>query len=381
MSARRTSKAHAGDRPFLLICIALFITGLIILASASVALAQRDYGSGYYYVLRQLLFGGGLGLGLAFIAQIVPLRYYKRFALAALVGTIILLILVFVPGIGVGTKGAMRWIDIGLFTIQPGEIARVTFPWFLAAWFMTHKISEKRETEAQDILIPFLIIVASVTVPLLLQPDLSTLGIIAITGLFMYFLAGGSWRLVTALVGAGVAALLLLIRIAPYRMNRILAFLDPQADPLGIGYQVNQALLAVGSGGLLGRGLGFSREKLFFLPEPMGDAIFAVLAEEIGFVGSLLIVALFLAFLWRGLYIVRRLDDPFMRLFAAGLVLWIVLQAFLNIAGNIALAPLIGVTLPFISYGNASLAMTLLSVAIIYRFSRYTKSQPVDVSA
>ncbi len=375
---KRMPKAHAGDRPFLIIVAILFIAGLFILASASVALAQRDFGNGYYYILRQITFGGGLGILLALLAQIVPIRLYKHFALAALIATVVLLLLVFVPGLGVGTKGAVRWLLVGPITIQPGEIARVTLPWFLAAWFVAR--SGKRENEIEQVLIPFLIIVAAVALPLLFQPDLSTLGILSITALVMYFFAGGSWRYIASLIGFGLVSLLLLIRIAPYRMNRILAFLDPQADPLGVGYQVNQALLAVGSGGLFGRGLGFSREKLFFLPEPMGDAIFAVMAEEIGFIGALLLISLFAAFLWRGLYIVRRLPDPFMRMFAAGLVIWIVLQALLNVAGNIALAPLIGVTLPFVSYGNASLAMTLLSAGLIYRFSKYTRAEPVEIN-
>ena len=275
MNAARTStpKAHAADRPFLVICGILFLAGLFILASASVALAQRDFGNGYYYVLRQLMLGGGLGMLLAFGAQIIPIRLYRRLAPFAFGLTILLLLMVFLPGIGVGTKGATRWLLVGPITIQPGEIAKVAVPWYLAVWLMTKRKHTQKEGEIEHLLIPFLAIVAIATIPLLLQPDLSTLGIIAITSLLMYFLAGGSWRYIASLVGFGVVALLLLVRIAPYRMNRVLAFLDPQADPLGIGYQVNQALLAVGSGGLFGRGLGFSREKLFFLPEPMGDAI------------------------------------------------------------------------------------------------------------
>lgn len=372
MNAARTTqkKAHEGDRPLLIIAGLLLFSGLTILASASVAVAQRDFGNGFYYVTKQVLYGGLLGIAFALIVQVIPIQLLKRSAIFVLGLTVILLLAVFVPGIGVGAGGAVRWIDLGPITVQPGEIARVALPWYLAAWFANRTLERKKQ---QEILMPFLLVVGIVALPLFLQPDLSTIGVLTITALAMFFLAGGSLRSIAVLIGGGLTVLLVVIRLAPYRMNRILAFLDPGSDPLGIGYQVNQALLAVGSGGLFGRGLGFSREKLFFLPEPMGDAIFAIFAEETGFIGASLLIGLFIALLWRGFVIVRKLDDPFMRLFTAGLITWIVVQAILNIAGNIALAPLVGVTLPFVSYGNASLAMTLLSVGLVYRFSRYTK--------
>lgn len=376
------AKPHKPDKTFLLISTALFVSGLLILASASLPLAHRDFNNPWYYLIRQLTLGGAVGFTAALLVQWVPVSLLRRFAVPFFVGTILLLFAVLVPAVSVGSGGATRWLQAGPITLQPGEIAKVTLPLYLAAWLASRPFPRNRtrpdkkkvREDERGMLAPFFLLMTAVGAPLLLQPDLSTFGVLAITALFLLFLAGISWRTIAVLLGTGVGAFIVLVRLAPYRMNRILAFTDPQSDPLGIGYQVNQALLAVGSGGLLGRGFGFSREKLFYLPEPMGDSIFAVFAEETGFVGATLLVAAFVLFLWRGMYIVRRLPDPFMQLLVAGLVGWIAIQAFLNIGGNIALLPIVGITLPFISYGSASLAVTLLSVGFVYKMSRYTHS-------
>lgn len=374
---------HSFDRPFLFLAAALTVVGLFILASASSGVAQEEYGNPFFYVTKQLVLGASVGLIGAALAHILPLRWFRIFAPPAFFLTIALLLAVIIPGVGVGTKGATRWIPLGPITIQPGELAKVTVPLYLAAWFTAHRSSteqpSRRRKDAErihldgEVFLPFLFLIGLVGLPLLLQPDLSTFGIIALTALLVYFLAGAPLRNIVALIAAGIGSLFVLIQLAPYRMNRILGFLNPKLDPLGIGYHVQQALLAVGSGGIFGRGLGFSREKLFFLPEPMGDSIFAIFAEEAGFVGASALIVLFLAFVWRGFVIAKRLPDSFLRLATAGLIGWIGVQAFLNIAGNIALAPLIGITLPFVSYGSASFAVTLTSVGIVLRFSRYTE--------
>ncbi|OHA49254.1 MAG: hypothetical protein A2991_00570 [Candidatus Terrybacteria bacterium RIFCSPLOWO2_01_FULL_58_14] len=382
MSARNAP--HSVDRKFLLICVALLCSGLFILASASMPLAQQEYGNALYYVVRQITIGGAAGLLALLLVQIIPLSLIRGAALPSLIITIAFLIGVFLPGIGLESGGATRWIHAGPVAIQPAEIAKITLPLYLAAWFSSrgletrwqHSRSEKKRAappNQEQRLFPFLVIIGALGIPIILQPDLSTFGILAATGLLVYFLAGAPFRVLSWLLASGAVSFVLLVRLAPYRMNRILSFLNPQADPLGAGYQINQALLAIGSGGVFGRGLGFSREKLFFLPEPIGDSIFAIFAEETGFLGSALLISLFVLFLWRGFAIARRLPDAFMQLFTAGLVAGVAIQAFLNIAGNLALFPIVGITLPFVSYGSASLAVTMLSAGLVLKMSRYTR--------
>ena len=276
---------------------------------------------------------------------------------------------VFIPGIGLGSGGAHRWIGLGPITVQPAEILKIAVVIYLAAWFTQRKDSTISFREGY---LPFLGIVGLVGFFLILQPDISSLGVIAFTALAMYFAAGARIHYVATTVMMGMGALLLLIRIAPYRVNRILAFLNPGSDPLGIGWQVNQAMLAIGSGGLFGRGLGFSREKLFWLPEAFGDTIFAVLSEELGFIGGITVIGLFIFLGWRGLRIARSLKDPFLSNLAFGLTFLILIQAFLNISGVVALLPLMGITLPFFSYGSSSLAITIGAAMLLLSLSRAT---------
>lgn len=399
-AAAAVREAHEPDRSFLMLSGVLLVLGLIILTSASVGLAYQETGDSFFYIKRQLSLGLTAGLLGALIVQLIPVSWWRVLALPLFLGSLALLALVLVPGVASPIKGVSRWIGFGQITIQPSELLKITLPLYLAAWFSSRikrartkasrrqarrprkKRSQKSQKgpvpasitlgEDSSLIAPLLTILGLLAVLFVLQPDISTFGILVIVAFAMYFLAGGSLRILALLTALGAAGALVLVRTAPYRMNRVLAFLSPEQDPLGIGYQINQALLAVGSGGFWGRGFGFSREKLFFLPEPMGDSIFAVFAEEAGFIGATFLILLFIAFAWRGFWIARRIPDPFLKLLTAGLVLWIVIQAFINIAGNIALGPLTGITLPFISYGSSSLAVALVSAGMIYKASRYT---------
>ena len=364
---------HAPDKILLAVAAVLFMSGLAILMSASAGLSQAEFGNPYYYILRQVkigVVGGAIG---ALLVWVMPMTFLRALALPAFVVMIGAMLAVFIPGVGVSFAGAQRWLRIGPIVFQPAEGMKFALLLYLAAWFASRK--EVLENFYEGFL-PFLLVVGAIGSTLILQPDISTLGIIAITVLVLYYLAGAPLRFIGLSLGMGAALLLVLVKLAPYRINRILAFLNPGIDPLGISYQINQAVLAVGSGGIFGRGLGLSREKLFWLPETTGDAIFAIFAEELGFIGGAALILLFVIFLWRGFRIGMRLKDPFMRFLAFGISTIIVVQVFLNIAGNIALLPLVGITLPFISYGSSSLAVTLIMTATLLKLSRYTSVRP-----
>lgn len=360
------------DFPLLVVTGVLVLFGVVVLTSVSAPLAQEQFGNPWGFVVRQLALGVGVGCLLFFVASNLRYALWRPLALPILLGSIFLLFIVFIPQFGLEAGGATRWIVLGPVTIQPGEFAKFAIVLYLAAWLSGRRVAGGA---FQESLLPFMAIVGTVGLLLIMQPDVSTLGVIAITSWLIYFAAGTPIAHTGMLFASGVGLLLLLIRVAPYRANRILAFLNPAHDPQGISYQINQAILAIGSGGLLGHGLGFSRQKFFYLPEAMGDSIFAIAAEELGFVGAMALVSLFVLFAFRGFSIARRAPDDFGRILALGLTSWIVIQAFLNIAGNLGLAPLVGITLPFVSYGSSSLAVTLLSAGVLLNISRYTKAR------
>ncbi|MBI2582788.1 cell division protein FtsW [Candidatus Azambacteria bacterium] len=272
--------------------------------------------------------------------------------------------------LGVALGGARRWASFGPLRFQPAEVAKLGFILYVASWFEGR---ERHLHKFWESLGPFLLLVGVFGALLLLQPNLGTFGILALTALAMLFLAGGRFRHLATIVAAGVGLLFLAIRLAPYRLNLLLAFLDPSRDPQGIGYQISQALLAIGSGGLFGRGLGHSVQKFNYLPEAVGDSIFAILVEELGLIGGAVLIALFLFIGYRGFIIAKRAPDSFGRLLAGGITSWILIQAFVNIAAISGLIPLTGVPLPFVSYGGTSLAVLLTAVGILASVSKYAR--------
>jgi cell division protein FtsW len=359
-----------GDHSFLLILMIIILFGLAILASAATVLSYENYGNSYGYLKHQVLFGLLPGLFLFFIINKISLNFFKKYSLLFLIFTVALLFLLFLPGFGFETKGAARWLQLGSFTFQPSELLKLTFILYLAAWLETRKKSLESFLEG---LIPFLVICTLIAVLLIAQPDVGTLGVILLIGAFIYFAAGGkiSHLIFSALVG--VIFLAILIYSEQYRLKRWAVFLDPNLDPLGAGYQIKQALIAIGSGGIFGLGFGMSRQKYNYLPEPMGDSIFAVTAEELGFIGAIILILLFLVLTWRGFKIAKNSKTVFGSLAAVGITSWIAIQAFVNIGAISGLMPLTGITLPFVSYGGSSILVLLAACGILYNISRNSR--------
>lgn len=355
------------DKPLLYSALALFVGGILILASASMVLSVKNTGSVLYYALRQVAFGGGIGAIFFLLAMHVPYRFWRRVAVPFMVFSFVLLAMLFIPEIGFSSGGARRWLVVGPISFQPAELLKLSFIIYLASWL------DARRSEigsASYGMLPFAVMMAIVGMFLVMQPDIGTLGVVVITSGVLYYVGGGRVSQIAALGTFGLVILYFLIQLAPYRLNRILVFFNPALDPQGSGYQVNQALLAIGSGGFFGQGFGNSIQKFSYLPEPMGDSIFAIFAEEMGFLGAVIILGLFLFLLWRGLTVGSRVPDLFGRLLAAGISIGIAVQAFINMAAISGLVPLTGIPLPFVSYGGTALAMTLGSIGILLNISK-----------
>lgn len=363
-----------GHQPdyFLITIIALIVIfGLVMLSSASSVTAFQKFGDANYYLKKQLI-SFVLGIFAFFFMSKIDYRYWKRFAFPLMIITIILLISVFIPGIGTGLMGAKRWVTLGPFFFQPSEIVKVTFLLYLATWL------EKRGEGIKDVstgFMPFVTILVIITILVMYQPDLGTMLVIAIIAMSSYLVAGAPLFHIFWLGLGAAGTILLLIKIAPYRMQRFTVFLNPELDPQGIGYHINQALLAIGSGGLLGLGLGHSRQKFNYLPQASSDSIFAIIAEELGFIFVVLLIALFLVFMFRGLKIARSAPDQYGKILAAGITAWFTFQAFINIGAMINILPLTGIPLPFISAGGTGLVVSLAAIGILVNISRQTKQE------
>lgn len=303
------------------------------------------------------------------MAFFAPLSLFKKWSFLLLLLNIVLLALVFIPGIGEKIGGAHRWIYIGPISFQPSELLKLTFILYMASWLAAHGLGAKKESFKKT-LVPFAAIMTVLSMFLILQPDVGTLGVIATTGVAMYFLGGTPLWHTFALMVFGLASLAVLLVTKPYRWHRLEVFFDPSFDPLGKGYQINQALIGIGSGGLFGTGLGLSFQKFGSLPEPISDSIFAVFAEETGFAGSLFLLLLFAAFAWRVFVIAKRAPDKFASLTAVGIGFWIFFQAALNIAAMLGIVPLTGIPLPFISYGGSALFSELIAMGILLNISK-----------
>jgi len=355
------------DQILITTIFALLVFGLVMISSAGVAISQSRFGDSYYFFKHQLFFGVLPGLLLMYIAQKIDYHFWKKFAFPLFVLNLFFLILVFIPGLGLNFQGASRWIRLGPFSFQPSEMLKLTMILYLAAW-----LEAKRE-KGRDLFegfFPFLAIIGTVGFLIIKQPDMGTLGSIVLISMAVYFMSGARWQHLGAMLGLGGLAFLALVKFESYRMSRLLVFLHPELDPRGIGYQINQALLAIGSGGIFGLGLGHSRQKFNYLPEPVGDSIFAIIAEEIGLIGAAVLVILFVIFAMRGLKIAKRAPDTFGRLVAVGVTSWVIFQALMNIAAISGLVPLTGVTLPFISYGGTSLVFLMVGVGILLNISK-----------
>lgn len=359
------------DPLFLAAFWGLIVFGLVMLSSASAVVSYHKFNTSYYYVVHQMLYGLLPGAILFYIASKIDYRYWKKWAFALLVFSIVLLILVFIPGIGFEFGGARRWVEIGGIVFQPSELMKLAFLLYLATW-MESKGSHTLKDFSYGF-VPFLILVGIIAFLVISQPDMGTMGIIVLIAFGMYLVGGARLSHALLAVAGGAVALFALIKLAPYRLERFMTFLHPELDPLGVGYHINQALLAVGSGGWFGRGFGHSRQKFAYLPEVTGDSIFAVTAEELGFIVSVGIIGAFVFLAWRGLRIAVRSPDMYGTLIAVGIVVWVVSQAFVNIGAMLSLLPLTGIPLPFISYGGSSLVVLLTAMGILTNISRQTR--------
>ncbi|WP_404409025.1 putative lipid II flippase FtsW [Jeotgalibacillus malaysiensis] len=348
---------------FVLICS---VFGVLLIDSASSVWALDRFGNAHFFSARQAVYLAA-GLVVMLIVSKVDYLFWYRHAKSIYFVTVILLVIVLIPGIGLERNGSQSWIGVGPLSIQPAELAKAGVLMLTAGLIsrQSKKLSIKQTVFLMlVVLFPFGII--------MLQPDLGTGTVLAGSGLSLLFLAGVSIRFFLCLFGAGMAGFAGLVIAAPYRMQRIYSFIDPWQDPLGAGFQIIQSLYAAGPGGLFGAGFFESRQKHFYLPEPQNDFIFAIAAEELGLAGSILIVCLFSAVIWRGILIAIHAPDSFSKLLAGGITISLGLQAVMNISVVIGLIPVTGITLPFFSYGGSSLMVVLSMSGILLNISRHT---------
>lgn len=369
MFKERLTGQNKPDYLLLIVILALLLMGMIMVFSSSYVWAEYKFDDTFYYLKRQMLFAT-LGLVAMFFVMLIPYYTWQKYAKLILLVCFGLLILVLIPGIGLIRGGAQSWIGIGAFSIQPSEFMKLGLIIFLGSILATN---QKYITSFRKGFLPCLLLVFTAFGLIMLQPDLGTGMVLVLTCMVMIFVAGARLSHFIGLGLLGILGLVGLIASAPYRIDRITAFLNPWEDPLGDGFQIIQSLYAIGPGGLLGLGMGNSLQKYFYLPEPQNDFIFAIIGEELGFIGGTGIIILFLLLLWRGIKISLEAPDLFGRLVALGIVSMLVIQAMINISVVIGLIPVTGITLPFLSYGGSSLTLTLCSVGILLNISIHSK--------
>ena len=355
-------------KPLLFVVLTLAVLGYVIFWSASFGLlakSESQFGS--------VAFGQtvGLAIGLVFLWFFSKIKYqlWKKIALIVFIGAILFNAILFFPEMGMTHGGATRWIDVGFLTIQPSELLKIAFIIFLASWLSGKR--NRAESLTKGILV-YMILVAVVGFLILSQNDTETLIIIAATGMAMLLSAGAKWKHILLMIILGCVVVGGVVYLKPYAMKRIEVFLNPSLDPQGAGYQVQQLLVTVGSGKITGRGFGESIQKYNYLPEPIGDSIFAVAAEEFGFIGASVLVALYLLLGLLGLRTAARAPDEFGRLLACGIAILIVTESFGNIASMTGVLPLAGVPLLFVSHGGTALMIVLAEAGILLNISRFS---------
>lgn len=354
------------DYIFLLCVLAISLFGLAMITSASMVVSMENYANNYHYLIRQLI-TFGVGLIFLFTASQIDYRFWRKNAVWFLGIALVLLILVLIPGIGHKLGGARRWIGFGTANFQPTEFIKLSLIIYLAAWL--EKRSENIKTFFLGF-VPFAVLLGLIILLIMSQPDLGTTLVVVGVAATMFFVAGASS--LHMLFGMGLLGIIVfvLVKAAPYRMQRFLVFLNPGVDTQGSAYHLNQALIAIGSGGFWGLGFGQSRQKYLYLPMPHTDSIFAVISEELGFIRTGFFLFVFLFLIMRGYQIARRAPDNFARFLAVGITSWILIQTIVNIGSMLNLMPMTGVPLPFVSYGGSSLVMLLLACGIMLNISK-----------
>jgi cell division protein FtsW len=348
------------------IVIALIAIGITMIFSSSFVYALEQYNDAYYFLKRHLLF---LLVGVIGTACIMAIDYrdLQKIAKPLLMGSIILLVLVLIPGIGKSISGARRWFKIGVFSFQPSELAKLTVLIYTADFLARKK---EKITSFVEGFMPLLMILGITCLLIVKQPDLGNSVLIASIVFIMMFVAGAQMLHMSILVLMTIPVLFFLITKVAYRLKRIIAFIDPWKDSQGVGFQLTQSQIALGSGGILGIGLGQSKQKLFYLPAAHTDFILSIIGEEMGLIGALLVVLLFVIFIWQGARIAKRTHDPFGYFLAVGIVTMIGLQAIVNIGVSIGALPTKGLPLPFISYGGSALIFNMMAVGLLLNISR-----------
>ncbi len=368
----KLSRIFSGDKIFLTIVTILALGGIAIFSSATLGLLARANANIGHTALIQIIFGLGGGIGAFVIFRTVPLKWFRQAAPWLFIASLLLTLAVFIPGIGTHAYGATRWLNLRFITLQPAEFLKIGVI-FLVAWYLA--LNVRRLADYKYGLIPFSIIVGIPSLILLLQPNTSTTLLIGATSTAMYFAAGAPYRDFLALIIIAIVALGVVLLVRPYALQRVTTFLNPTAHPQGSGYQIQQSLIAIGAGELTGRGFGESVQKFDYLPEPAGDSVFAVFAEEFGFIGSLILVALFLALAARGIAIAGDSPDRFSGFAALGFAWLIAFQAFVNMDAMLGVMPLTGLPLPFISHGGTALLTVLAEAGFILNVAAHRKTK------
>jgi cell division protein FtsW len=359
------NKRKSPDYLLAIIIFGLVVFGLIMIYSSSVIVSFEKVGHGYHYLTQQAI-SAGIGILAWIFLSRIDYHVYRKYNFWFLLTSLLLLFLVFIPFLN-GEEDIKRWIFIGGLNFQPSEIVKLFFIIYLSGW-----LSQKGEQvkSFKKGFLPFLVILMAFAGLIVAQPDLGTAGTLAFVGLSLYFLSGARLSHLFMTIGLGVGSLYLAIISAPYRLSRLTTFLNPEANPTGSGYQLRNALIALGSGGWLGRGFGNSSQKYLYLPEAHTDSIFAIIGEELGLARSVLVMVAFILIAWRGLKIASEAPDQFGKLLAGGITIWLVFQAFINLGAILGVVPLTGITLPFISYGGSSLVISLASIGILMNVSK-----------
>ncbi len=364
----RKARLKPADGTLALILALLMMCGLLTLFSATYYKAV-DQGDALLEVKKQLI-GVGLGAFLMFLTSRIPYSFWQkpRVVMLALTGSFALLVLVLIPGIGVYVNGSRRWLNIAGLSFQPSELAKIASVMYLAS---TLSFRLKQVERLWTGILPLLVIPAAMFLLILQQPNLSTAGSIMIVAILMMLLAGAKWKHLSLMGGAGLAVGFAYAWVEPYRRERLLSFRNPFAQMSDEGYQLSQSLIAIGSGGLFGRGLGQGRQKFSYLPYPESDFIFAIIGEDFGLFGCCVVILLFVAFAVAGMRIALNCQDRYGCLLAAGITAMISVQAFINIGVVVGILPTTGLPLPFFSAGGTSISLLMAAVGILFNISRH----------
>ena len=365
------TKSNGVDKVFLFSVLFLTVFGFTVFLSASMGILAKDTAQFSSITFKQIFFGIILGFVACFVFSKINYKILKKYALLIFILSLISMTLVFIPHIGVSLNGAKRWVYILGITFQPVAILNIGFVIYWSAWL---SIVKDKVSQIRYGLIPLLIILLISGILLLIQPDTDSFVIICATGIAMLLIAGGKFRHIFLLGALGILCIAILAFSRPYVMKRLETYFDPSQNALTSSYQIQQSLIAIGSGQVFGRGLGQSIQKFKFLPESISDSIFAVTGEELGFVGCVFIIILFLFFVFRGLKISIRSPDSFSGLLVAGIVILITLQSFMNIASVLAIVPVSGVPLAFFSQGGTAMFLMLAQIGIILNVSKHMKN-------